>query len=87
MNWGLSQGILGRGNTSLAPSHKALGPNTYLSASDFMKMLALAFVLHALVFAIAALIPSTKVTDIPVRALSFKLGGADRIAAYNPITS
>jgi periplasmic protein TonB len=84
MNWGLSQGILGRGNTSLAPSHKALGPNTYLSASDFMKMLALAFVLHALVFAIAALIPSTKVTDIPVRALSFKLGGADRIAAYNP---
>ncbi|MBX9727223.1 MAG: TonB family protein [Rickettsiales bacterium] len=84
MNWGLSQGILGRHRASLAPSNVALGPNIYLTANDFIKMLGLAFVLHALVFGIAALIPSTKVTDIPVRALSFKLGGEDRIAAYNP---
>lgn len=84
MNWGLTQGILGRGRASLAPSSAALGPNTYLTASDFMKMLGLALVLHLVAFGIAALIPPTKVTDIPVRALSFKLGDGDRIAAYNP---
>ena len=84
MNWGLTQGMLGRQHASLTPSNVALGPNIYLTANDFIKMLGLAFVLHALVFGIAALIPSTKVTDIPVRALSFKLGGEDRIAAYNP---
>jgi protein TonB len=36
---------------------------------------------HVLVFVIAALIPSEKVVDIPVRALTFKLGDEHRIVA------
>lgn len=81
MNWGLTQGILGRGRKSLAPSALAVGPNTYLTSTDFAKMLGVAFLVHVLAFVIAALMPSTEVTNIPVRALSFKIGGVDRIAA------
>ena len=85
MNWGLTQGILGRAKHALAPSSVALGPNTYLAEKDFLKMLGIAFLVHAVAFGIYALLPSEKVTDIPVRALSFKLGGEDRVAAYAPV--
>lgn len=81
MNWGLTQGIWGRTRESLAPSASAIGPNTYLTARDFSVMLGIAFVVHVLVFVVAALVPNTKVTDIPVRALSFKLGDENRITA------
>lgn len=82
--WGLTQGIIGRARASLAPSSTALGPNVYLNERDFLKMLGVAFAAHALVFGIAALVPREKVTNIPVRALSFKLGDMDRVAAYAP---
>lgn len=81
--WGLSQGLLGRART-LTPSLRAVGPNTYLTQRDFLKMMAAALLVHALIFGIAALVPHEKVTNIPVRALSFKLGDEDNIAAYAP---
>ena len=81
MNWGLSQGLIGRAKNALAPSSVALGPNTYLVGHDFLKMLGVAFVVHAIAFGIYALLPGEKVTNIPVRALSFKLGGEDKIEA------
>ncbi|MFZ4541672.1 MAG: energy transducer TonB family protein [Rickettsiales bacterium] len=87
MNWGLTQGLLGAKRLSLAPSARAIGPNIYLSRTDFLRMLGIAFAVHLLVIGIAAVIPSQKVTDIPVRALSFKLGDRDRTAAYNPIVA
>ncbi len=87
MNWGLAQGLIGRARGALAPSTAALGPNSYLSERDFLKMLGIAFVLHALAFGVSALVPRETVTDIPVRALSFKLGGTDQVAAYNPTPS
>ena len=62
----------------------ALGPNTYLTRNDFLKMLALALLVHALAFGASALWPSDKVTNIPVRAISFKLGGASRAVAPTP---
>lgn len=79
--WGLSQGLLGRART-LMPSLRAVGPNTYLTQMDFLKMMGAALIVHALIFGIAAWMPHQKVTNIPVRALSFKLGGEDIIAAY-----
>lgn len=85
MKWDVSQGILGGGRiSSLLPSPRTLGPNQYLSDMDFLRMMGMAFVVHVVVIGIAALIPEQKVKDIPVRALSFKLGDSDRIAAYNP---
>jgi len=84
---GLTQGLFGRKHATLAPSLTALGPNTYLSQMDFLKMLGIAFGAHLLVFFIASLFPHEKVTSIPVRALSFKLGDQDRVAAYAPVTA
>ena len=84
MNWGLTQGLLGRARSALAPSATAVGPNTYLAEKDFLKMLGIAFVVHILAFGVYALLPKEKVTDIPVRALSFKLGNEDKVAAYAP---
>lgn len=80
MKWGLTQGLIGARDN--APSLAALGPNTYLDQRDFLKMLGAAIAAHALVFGIASLFPHEKVTNIPVRALSFKLGDQNRIAAY-----
>ncbi len=82
MNWGLTEGLLGRTRASLAPSVTALGPNTYLTRNDFLRMLGAAFIAHVIIFTIASLLPADEVTNIPVRALSFKLGDADRVAAY-----
>ncbi len=84
MNWGLAQGLIGRARGTLAPSTASIGPNSYLSERDFMKMIGIAFAVHALAFGIAALVPREKVTDIPVRALSFKLCGQDNFAADTP---
>lgn len=84
MKWGLTQGMIGRTRESLAPSLAATGPNIYLDRTDFFKMFGAAFVVHGLVFLIASLMPAKEVTNIPVRALSFKLGDQDRIAAYAP---
>ncbi len=81
MKWGLTQGMLGRRLASLAPSPIAMGPNTYVTQQDFLKMLGVALIVHLLFFGVAALFPRDHVTDIPVRALSFKLGDQDRIAA------
>lgn len=77
----LSHGILGRDRSALAPSTLALGPNIYLSRRDFMLMMAVAFLVHALAFAVMALWPEQSVKNIPVRALSFKLGDGERVAA------
>lgn len=82
MKWGLTQGLIGRQLLTLSPSVKAVGPNTYLSEKDFLKMLGVAFLLHGLAMGVAALMPGEKVTNIPVRALSFKLGDQDKIAAF-----
>ena len=79
MSWGLTQGILGRQRVAMAPSALALGPNTYLSQRDFLIMLAIAFVAHAMVFIVAMLVPHETVTNIPVRAISFKLGDSASI--------
>ena len=81
MNWGLAQGMLGRGRTALAPSALAVGPNTYLSQGDFLKMMGVAFSAHMIIFIIASMVPQEKVVTIPVRALSFKLGDGDRVSA------
>jgi protein TonB len=80
--WGLTQGLLGARQQALSPSFTALGPNTYLTPNDFVKMLTVAFVLHALVLGIFSLMPREQVTDIPVRAINFKIGGNERIAAF-----
>jgi protein TonB len=77
----LSYGILGRDRNTLAPSTLALGPNIYLSSRDFLWMLVVAFAVHALAFAVMALWPEQTVKNIPVRALSFKLGDGERLAA------
>lgn len=77
----LRQGLMGHGQQSLQAPNAALGPNRYLTELDFAKMLAAAFLAHAIIFAIAGLFPHTEVTNIPVRALSFKLGDQDRVAA------
>lgn len=87
MRWGLSQGLIGAHREALAPSGRALGRNIYLSPRDFWKMIGVAFVVHVLAVVVASLWPSNTVTDIPVRALSFRLGDADRTAAYAPAPS
>lgn len=82
---GLTQGIIGRGRVTLAPSATAIGPNTYLTGQDFLKVLAVAFLVHVMVFVVAALLPDRHVTQIPVRALSFKLGGAMPVLPPAPV--
>jgi protein TonB len=77
----LRTGILGIAQRTLSPSLVAIGPNRYLREKDFLTMLGVAFAAHIVVVVIASLLPGEKVTDIPVRALSFKIGGQDRIAA------
>jgi protein TonB len=85
MNFGLrAQGMLGAGQQTLRPSTAALGHNSYLREQDFFKMLAAALLLHAVIIGIASLWPEERVTDIPVRALTFKIGDTQRIAAYAP---
>lgn len=79
---GLNIGMLGWKQRSLAPSNVAVGPNTYLREKDFLTMLGIALVVHALAIGIASLLPKEAVKDIPVRALSFKIGDTDRVAAY-----
>lgn len=78
----LQKGMMGIGQASLAPSLAALGPNRYLREKDFFTMLGIALAAHLVVILIMGLLPKEKVTDIPVRALSFKIGGQDRIAAF-----
>lgn len=78
----LQKGMMGIGQASLAPSLAALGPNRYLREKDFFTMLGIALAAHLVVILVMGLMPEEKVTDIPVRALSFKIGGQDRIAAF-----
>lgn len=78
--WALTQGMLGARQKTLLPSLSAMGRNTYLGENDFFKMIALAMLLHAVILGVAALWPKDRVTDIPVRALSFKIGAGTRIA-------
>lgn len=66
---------------TLAPSTRGIGPNTYLGTRHFQIMLAVALLVHVVLFTIYGLWPSRKVTDIPVRALSFKIGSQNRVAA------
>lgn len=82
----LQKGMMGIGQASLAPSLAALGPNRYLREKDFFTMLGIAFAAHLMVILIMGILPKEKVTDIPVRALSFKIGGQNRLAAFgNPL--
>jgi protein TonB len=81
MKWGLSQGIIGRERDSLTPSALAVGPNTYLSQLDFLKMLGIACFVHFIVLLVTSLMPNEKVKNIPVRALSFKLGDSSRVSS------
>ena len=81
MSWGLTQGMVGGDRATLAPSALAVGPNTYLSQNDFLRMVAIAGVVHMLIFIIVSMMPQEKVVTIPVRALSFRLGDGDRISA------
>lgn len=83
MIWGLKQGLLGVRQITLAPSMAALGRNRYLQQNDFLKMLGVAMLLHAIVIGIATAWPDEKVTDIPVRSLSFKIGAGERIRPLN----
>ncbi len=71
-----------KAHQTLAPPMSAVGPNVYLGRNDFLKMLGIALTVHVAVFGIASLFPNDEVTNIPVRALSFKLGDQDRVAAY-----
>lgn len=82
MVWGLKQGIMGYAQQTLSPSLSAMGPNRYLREKDFFTMLAVALGAHLMVVLVASLMPGEKVKDIPVRSLSFKIGGHDKIAAY-----
>lgn len=70
---------------TLTPSRTAIGPNTYLTERDFMLMVALAVAIHAVILGIASIVPMQKVTNIPVRAISFKLGDAIPMEA-EPVT-
>lgn len=67
---------------TLAPSTRGMGPNTYLGLSYFWAMMLAALILHLAILVIYGLFPQEKITDIPVRALSFKLGEHDRITTY-----
>lgn len=89
MNWsqGLKQGMLGRAQQTLDPTTIALGRNTYLTEQHFLRMVAVALLLHGLVLGIASLWPDERVTDIPVRALTFKIGATQRIAAFAPVAA
>lgn len=70
---------------TLAPSTRGMGPNTYLGMSYFWAMVLAAMIIHMTILVISGLLPKEKVTDIPVRALSFKLGDHDKIAAYGTL--
>jgi protein TonB len=50
----------------------------------FLMMLGAALVVHVLAFTILALWPRPEVTNIPVRALTFKLGEAARVSSLPP---
>lgn len=75
-------GALTGAPVTLAPSLRGIGPNTYLAGSHFWAMVAAAVIVHMAIVAIYSMLPEQKVTSIPVRALSFKLGGQESIAAY-----
>ncbi len=80
----IQQWLSGGRRAGIASPSGVLMSERYLSQHDFYKMMGIAFAVHVLVIGIAALVPSDSVTDIPVRALSFKLGDGNQIAAYNP---
>jgi len=82
MNWGLKRGLLGARQQTLTPSLASVGHNTYLQQHDFLKMIGFAMLLHAVLIGIASIWPEEKITDIPVRALTFKIGAGQRIAAF-----
>lgn len=75
-------GALAGAPITLAPSTRGMGPNTYLAGSHFWAMVCAAMIAHMAVFTLYALLPEQEVKAIPVRALSFKLGGQENIAAY-----
>lgn len=75
-------GALAGAPMTLAPSTRGVGPNTYLGMSHFWAMLCGAIIVHMAILAIYSMIPEQKVTSIPVRALSFKLGAQESMAAY-----
>lgn len=76
-----AQGMIGGSQRTFDPSTRALGPNSYLGLRTFLIMMLLALALHLVLIVVFSLIKPPIVTDIPVRALSFKIGDNDRIAA------
>jgi protein TonB len=79
-NWALTRGVVGADQRALSPSLTALGRNIYLTPLDFLRMLVLALLVHLVVVGILSLWPYQPVQDIPVRALSFRLGEGEVVA-------
>lgn len=79
-NWALTRGVVGADQRTLSPSLTALGRNIYLTPLDFLRMLVLALLVHLVVVGILSLWPYQPVQDIPVRALSFRLGEGEVVA-------
>lgn len=75
-------GALAGAPMTLAPSLRGIGPNTYLAMNHFWAMIGAAMIVHLFVLAVYSMLPEEKVTAIPVRALSFKLGPQESMAAY-----
>lgn len=85
-HWALTQGVLGgRTHQSLSPSAVALSPHSYLGSTDFLRMMGIAFVAHVVTLLILASWPREKVEQIPVQALSFRLGEAAVLAPPTPV--
>lgn len=84
MKWWQTQEFIGTMRQTIGNSTTGENRGAYLSQRDFLKMMGIAFAVHVVFFVGLALFPDETVTNIPVRALSFKLGDQDRIAAYDP---
>lgn len=85
-HWGLQQGMLGaQQQQTLNPSLTSIGFNRYLTREDFMKMLGYALLFHVVVLGVFSLFRGEQVKDIPVRALSFKIGDADGAQVAPPV--
>ncbi len=84
IRWALTHGVMGRMRPSLSPSYTALSQHSYLGAPDFMRMLGVALLAHIMVMVGMAMWPRERVTEIPVRAITFRLGEATVLALPEP---
>jgi hypothetical protein len=84
IRWALTHGVMGRMRPSLSPSYTALSQHSYLGAPDFLRMLGVALLAHIMVMVGMAMWPRERVTEIPVRAITFRLGEATVLALPEP---